>query len=132
MYSNVFSYELSSARNSATFETKSGYYRVARQRLPFNTTARPGQFQTSHCRALVEFNSIYLVRHGSSTTFGTGLTHGRAFFRNFTVCSQVSQYAREYLDLLEQGQHNVLGTHVFLYVLVELAVAQKLGKARSP
>ena len=31
-------------------------------------------FQTSrYCRANVEFNSINLVRHGSSTTFETGL-----------------------------------------------------------
>ena len=31
-------------------------------------------FQTSrYCRAKVEFNSINLVRHGSSTTFETGL-----------------------------------------------------------
>ena len=85
-------------------------------------------FQTSrYCRAQVEFNSIYLARHGSSTTFETGLVHGGAFFRNFTVCSQVSQYASENFDLLEQGQHNVFGTHVFLYVLVGLAEAQKLG-----
>ena len=32
-------------------------------------------FQTSrYCRAKVEFNSINLVRHGSSTTFETGLS----------------------------------------------------------
>ena len=55
MYSNVFRiYELS--------------YQV--ELLPCSTT----WFQTSgYCRAKVEFNSINLVRHGSSTTFETGL-----------------------------------------------------------
>ena len=44
MYSNVFKiYELSSARHSATFETKSSYCRVARQRLPcYTAVARLG------------------------------------------------------------------------------------------
>ena len=32
-------------------------------------------FQTSsYCRAKVDFNSINLVRHGSNTTFQTGLS----------------------------------------------------------
>ena len=53
------------------------------------------------------------------------------FFQNFTVCSQVSQYASENFDLLEQGQHNVFGTHVFLYVLVELAEAQERPGANN-
>ena len=30
-----------------------------------------------YCRAKVEFNSINLVRHGSSTTFETGLSYNR-------------------------------------------------------
>ena len=57
--------------NSATFETKSSYRRVARQSLPCSTT----WFQTwSYCRAnKVELNSINLFRHGSSTTFESGL-----------------------------------------------------------
>ena len=41
-----------------------------------------GLFQTSrYCRAKVKFNSINLVRHGSSTTFETGLSlcTGRIF-----------------------------------------------------
>ena len=36
-------------------------------------------FQTSrYCRAKVEFNSINLVLHGSSTTFETGLSYNRS------------------------------------------------------
>ena len=37
-------------------------------------TSSTSWFQTSrYCRAKVEFNSVKLVRHGSSTTFETGL-----------------------------------------------------------
>ena len=62
-------YELSSARQQ-------------RDELPPCSTASFAElhgssttwFQTSrYCRAKVEFNSINLVRHGSSTTFETGL-----------------------------------------------------------
>ena len=35
-----------------------------------------------------------------------------------------------YCRVARQRLQNVFGTHVFLYVLVELAEAQKLGKAR--
>ena len=58
MYSNVFIiYELSSARQLAVLHSSSRTW-----------------FPTSrYCRANFEFNSINLVRHGSSTTFETGL-----------------------------------------------------------
>ena len=39
-------------------------------------------FQTSrYCRAKFEFNSISLVRHGSSTTFETGFSERSELFR---------------------------------------------------
>ena len=56
---------------STTFETKSSYYRVARQGLQCYTAVARLGFKR---RAKVEFNSINWVRHGSSTTFETGLT----------------------------------------------------------
>ena len=44
-------------------------------------------FQTSrHCCAKVEFNSISWVRHGSSTTFETGLIFGGAYLRREINC----------------------------------------------
>ena len=39
-------------------------------------------FQTSrYCRAKVEFNSINFVRHGSSSTFETGVSERSELFR---------------------------------------------------
>ena len=57
MYSNVFIiYELSSARLAVLHGSSTTWFQTSR-----------------YCRAKVEFNSINWVRHGSSTTFETGL-----------------------------------------------------------
>ena len=57
--------------SSATFETKSCHCREARQSLPCHTAVARLGFKR---RAKVEFNSINLVRQGSTTTFETGLS----------------------------------------------------------
>ena len=58
------------ARRSKT----SGANAVCTTKLAVLHGSRTTWFQTSrYCRANVEFNSINLVRHGSSTTFETGL-----------------------------------------------------------
>ena len=59
MYTNVFiMYELSSARGTAmTFETKSGYCRVARQGLPCYTAVARLSFKR---RATAELKSIWV------------------------------------------------------------------------
>ena len=72
---------------STTFETKSSYCRVARQRLPCYTAVTRLGFKTSrYCRAKVEFNSINWVRHGSSATFETGL---RLYKKTWCTCKAV-------------------------------------------
>ena len=65
MYSKVFIiYELSSARQCPCSTAKLA-------ELHDRSTT---WFQTPrYCRPKVEFNSINLIRHGSSTTFDTGL-----------------------------------------------------------
>ena len=60
---------------STTFETKSSYLPRSTARVAVLHGSSTTWFQTSrYCRAKVEFNSINLVRHGSRTTFETGLT----------------------------------------------------------
>ena len=64
--------------NSATFETKSSYCRVARQSLPcYTAVARIG---FKRCATAVLKSS--LVRHVSSTAFETGLRH--------SICLEIS------------------------------------------
>ena len=57
--------------SSATFETKSGYYRVARQSLlTYTAVARLG---FKHRATAVLKSNDQISRHGSSTMFETGL-----------------------------------------------------------
>ena len=57
------------------FETKSRFCRVAPQSSPCYTAVARIDFERRATRlAKVELNLINLVRHGSSTTFETGLT----------------------------------------------------------
>ena len=66
MYSNVFIiYELSSARQSATFETRSSYCRVARQRLPcYTAVARLGFKRRT--TAVLKSNLIRSIEFGTA------------------------------------------------------------------
>ena len=61
--------------SSAMFETKLSFCRVAPQSSPCYTAVARTDFKRRATRlAKVELNLIKLVRHGSSTTFETGLT----------------------------------------------------------
>ena len=80
MHSNVFIF-MNWVRHgtSAKFEKKKPAYIIllcTTAKLAVLHDGSTTWFQTSrYCRAKVEFNSINLVRHGSSTTFETGLNY---------------------------------------------------------
>ena len=82
--------------SSATFETKSSR-RVARQSLYGSSTT---WFQMSrYCCTKVEFNSINLVPHASSTTFVTGLNCWRTM-------TSVSSFLELSLPLTRELPHS--------------------------
>ena len=105
--------------SSATYETKSCHCRVARQPCRILHGSSTTCFQTSrYCRAKVEFNSVNLVRHGSSTTFETGLRvlipskkHHWTWFTRYSILTLAfcvagkAETVPDWLKALDLGQY---------------------------
>ena len=79
-------------------------FRVAWQSLPcYTVVAQLGFKRSTYCRAKVEFKMINLVRHGSSTTFETGLSTDDIFREGKLLDRQPFWFGRIKLSTLPVG-----------------------------